>query len=241
VWNCPPVSPNHLTAAENLIAAAENITGANLISAVLDALAAGKDYHGDKTVQRLLLDHTLNSLNISNAARVRASDSLVNVIVDSADDILESWADVLDPHADALAAAVDVLPTDSPDDLEAIKAAGPEAMHAWAEVQYALTRWAAAVQGFQQIAMAARLTINDKLLIVTPAAASQVDTVRQAAAREGRQPDAWTLAKHRLPLRLATLTDYMERAAEAQAERGQQAADRHDAEQHSARRNVVSV
>lgn len=76
----------------------------DLNAAVLDAIEQGRDYHSDKTIQRLALDRQLAG-GIDEAARSRVDQLLATALADWADDILEGWADALTPHAAALVAA----------------------------------------------------------------------------------------------------------------------------------------
>jgi hypothetical protein len=79
----------------------------DLNSAVLDAIEQGRDYHSDKTVQRLMLDRLLTSQSIGERARTRVDQLLATALADHADSILAGWADALDTHTAALAVAAE--------------------------------------------------------------------------------------------------------------------------------------
>jgi hypothetical protein len=200
----PAAIAEQVAAAEDFIARADAITGSRqlLLDAVLDAIAAGKDYHADKVINRLLLDYVLASENIGNAARERADRDIAAVLVACSDDILTAWADALEPHSVALAEAAAALPDGELNDVQAtIK--GRENLYHVANAQHAVKLWHAAVSGFQQIALSARISLSNKTLILT----------RDDAAADNLQADPWLLARHGIGLSLPTLGEYAERVA----------------------------
>jgi hypothetical protein len=222
-----------LDRATALIAEAEAISasGEQLTAAVLTAIEAGRDYHADDNVGRLLLDHVLVSQNIGGAARDRTNHDIQVALVEHADTILSGWAEALDPHSAALAAAAQALPTADLDDAKAIAARGVEPMRHWANAQDALKKWQAATAGFGAIATAAHITFSDKHLIMSPADAVTLTPVISKRA------DPWLLARHGIPLRLASLADYMERTASYEQQR--HAAARRAHERHEEERSVL--
>lgn len=220
-----------LDRAEALVAAAEGIAApGDLAGAVLEALADGRDYHKEAGIQRLVLDHVLVTMNIGATARGRADIAISEAVVEYADDILSGWAEALEPHSAALASAAEQLPTGDLDDTDSILRGGAEAMRHWAAAQDALKKWAAATEGFGMLAMASSITVNDKLLVMAQPDGDGLERARVAAQRDGSHPTAWTLARHGVPLSLATLGDYMERSAEREQQR-QAAAKRYEKEQ----------
>ncbi len=235
----PTKISDQLSQATALVTAAEQISGTALKGAVLDALAAGRDYHDDITIRGLLLDHVLvHQTNINNAARTRSDDDLTTAVVEHADTILTAWAAALEPHCDALRAAAAALPADLTD-TQAIINRGAEAMRHWASAQEAITLWAAAIQGFTMLAMASRITVADTALVMAPVDAADLERARITAQREGKPIDAWTLARQGIALRLATLSDYMERSATLDQQR-QAAARTADDEQQVHRKAALT-
>lgn len=223
----PATFTSQLDATTALVNAAHNIgeSTAQLNTAVLDALAAGRDYHTDPTVTGLLLDAVLVRVaNIGEAARGRAEHELAAALAEHADTILAGWADALDPHAQALAAAAAELPANL-HDTKAIVNRGATAMHQWAAAQQALKCWTAAVDGFASLASASRITADrHNPAILTPASLNILEPVQVTARSTGTHPDAWTLARHGIPLRLATLGEFMQRTTMLEQQRAQAAA-----------------
>ena len=73
---------------------------------------------------------------------------------------------------------------------------------------------ASATDGFRGLASAARITVDKRSPhILTSADIATIGQAEATAMREGKQVDAWILARHAVPLRLATLGEYMERVA----------------------------
>ncbi|ODR06426.1 aldehyde dehydrogenase [Mycobacterium sherrisii] len=200
--------------------AAAQIKGSDLHAAVFDAIEAGRDYWADKTVQRLALNQQLASHNISINARTRADQLRARALADHADDILEGWADALDPHADALAAAAEAVPNiDLRQGHEAATHGGDVLKH-WAAARTALDAWNNAHQGFYALAAVAGISVkNTGHLALTPARRAELEPA-ESMARDGRcEVDAWVLARCGLPLELATLGEFMSRAAQFNADR----------------------
>lgn len=218
----PAAFTAQLDAANKLIETAEAIPGpAQLQAAVLNALATGRDYHTDKEVGRLLIDGVLVSqLNIVGAARQRAESDYEDALVEHADTILTGWSDALEPHAKALAAAADTLPTTNLDDTQTIISRGAVAMHHWAAAQEAIKAFRTATEGFMALAMTNRITVTKRNpLILTAADHAALGEAEATAMRDGVPIDAWLLARHTVPLRLATLSEFMQRTASRDQQR----------------------
>lgn len=204
-----------------VVAAAEAIPRPyELTARVLDALAAGRDYHTDKQVQAMLLDCVLvGQLNVGGAAVERADMGCGDALTEHADSILTAWADSLDAHGAALLAAAAVLPADLTA-TDAIVKAGAEAMTHWAAAQTAIKLFRVAVDGFAALATTARVTVVKKNpAIVTRADVATLGEAEATAMREGRPVDVWMLARHQAPLRLATLQEYQQRVAAHEQQR----------------------
>lgn len=197
---------DQLAEADELVTKAEAINGAALTDAVLDALAQGRDFRTDKAIAGHLIDFVLANQGIAASARGRADTQITNTLVEHGDRILASWAAAIAPHSAALAEAAESLPSDDLDNLAAVKAAGVQAFYHLGNAQHAVKLWAAAVQGFRQIAAAAHITITDKAAVLT---ATEVG---------GLPADPWVLArKGGVPLSLpSSLGEYMERVADKQ-------------------------
>ncbi|OBF52534.1 hypothetical protein [Mycolicibacterium monacense] len=201
-----------VTTAERLVTAAQHINRGDLTSRVLDHLAQGTDYYTDKSLQRLMLDTLVVSQGIVPAAEGRGDDSIGAALVEHTDTILTAWAKALEPHSAALAAAAEVLPEDL-DNIDAVKKAGGEAMHHWANTQHAIKLWRAAVQGFRQVAAFARITAPDARIVMTAADPADLPA------------EPWTLACNGIPLSLpSSLGEFMERSAHHAQRRAEQAA-----------------
>ena len=223
-------------------------TPEQLDAAVFAAIEAGRDYHTDKTVQRLALDRQLVASNIGDRARSREVELLAAALADHADSILESWSAALDPHADALAVAAEAG-LDLDDDAAAIRKGGA-VMQQLHDAQNAAVVWTEALRGFNALAAASgvRVAGYPVPLALTPARradlipavelARDARTGLNALARDARtEPDAWDLARTDLPLRLATIAEFSARAATFNADA---AAAEHAAEQARLERVVNS-
>jgi hypothetical protein len=237
----PAAFTEQLDAANQLVTAAHNIHGADkLRAAVLAALAEGRDYHADKEIGRLLLDAVLSDqLEIGIAARDRSVVDIEAALFEHADALLTGWADALEPHSQALAAAAAALPNPNLDDYQAVVARGPKAMQHWAAAQEAVKQWKAATDGFRGLASAARITVDKRSPhILTAADIATIGQAQATAMREGKQVDAWILARHAVPPRLPTLGEYMERVAMHEQQR--QAAARRAHGRHEEERSVLA-
>lgn len=216
----PPTLTKQLEQADALVHAAETMLGTSgdLNSAILDAIEAGRDYHNDPAVQRTALDRMIanfQSHGVTEAAHARAMQRRRDALTEHADDILQAWADAVEPHSAALAAAAAGLPTHDLADTATIIAAGLDAVQHWNDAQHAIKAWDAAASGFAAFAAAARVnTDNQRHLLFTDA---DTATVRPALTT-ARQADAWTLARHGIPLDLATLNTFTARVAAHQDE-----------------------
>jgi hypothetical protein len=200
----PSQIAEQLTAADDLITRADAIEASRqqLLDAVLDALAAGRDYHGDQTVAKLMLDHVLAEQNIGNHARERADNVIARTLVDCSDSILTGWANALEPHSVALAEAAAALPDGELNELQATVKDRENLYHV-ANAQHAVKLWHAAATGFGQIALAAQIPLRYKILVLTG----------DDAAANNLTPDPWLLTQHGIPLSLPTIGGYLERVA----------------------------
>jgi hypothetical protein len=192
-----------------------------LHAAVFDAIEKGIDYHTDTTVQRLALDRLLTSENIGAPARTRSDQMLKAALADWANDILVDWADTLEPQSAALVAAVNAGLRNLKDTAGVI-AKGGENMVKLHQAQVAVNAWAAAVNGFYALAIVSRVDYagDVSVAIRTPARLADLEPAFAMARDEKREDvDAWTLARCGIPLELATLGDFMSRAATFKADR----------------------
>ncbi|WP_163751518.1 aldehyde dehydrogenase [Mycolicibacterium helvum] len=198
------------------------VTTDQLHEAVLDAIADGRDYHADETVQRLALDRSLTAQNISaHRAQTRADQMRRAALADWADEILEDWADALGPHSAALVdAAADANLSDLTDTAAAV-AKGGDTMDKLHHAQVAVKAWTAAVNGFFSLASISSVGYNGdaSVAIYTPARHSDLAPAFALADKSRTDVDAWTLARCGIPLDLATLGDFMSRAATFNADR----------------------
>ena len=235
----PDAFDHELDDGAQLVQAAEAIPRPNqLQAAVLDALAERPaSTTPRKQIQDMFLDAALEGqLNIGGAARERANLTCQDALIEHADTILAGWADALEPHGHALLQAAAGLPTHNLDDTQAIINRGAEAMNHWAAAHEAIKMWRAATEGFMSLAMTARISATKRSpLIVTAADVTTLGEAEATAMREGRPVDVWMLARHQIPLRLATLGDYQARTASHEQQR--QAAARHFEEQRERTRS----
>lgn len=223
---------DELAHAEEVAAVVSSIsaTGASeLHDAVIDAVSAGRDYRTDKNVARILVARQIAASNIEHTARTRADNELRATLVEFADVILTRWADALEPQTAALTAAAEAFPDLDLNNADAAVASGGDVMHHAHAVQVAGRAWTAAVEGFGALSAVARVDRSGhQALIYTPARAAEFALAVEAAHTNRTDLTAQILARHGVPLRLATLTDYRERAATFKADR--QAEERHRAE-----------
>lgn len=204
-----------LTAAVGQI----TVTTEQLHKAVLDAIENGVDYSTDKTVQRLALDRSLTAGNIGAAARARSDQMLAKALTDWADEILEDWADALEPQSAALVAAADAGLSNLTE-TAGVVAKGGDNMGKLHQAQSAMNAWTAAVNGFCSLAVVSSVhcTGNVSVAIETPASLADLKPAFTLAQNERVDVDAWTLARCGIPLRLATLAQFMCRAAQFNAD-----------------------
>jgi hypothetical protein len=202
------------------VAAIARVQADQLTSATLNALEAGRDHHTDKTVLSLLLDRTLSLSGIEQIARERADNAFRDMLTDVSDDILESWAEALEPHSKHLSAAAKAgLDLHRPD---AVIAQGGDSMKLAHHAQAAVAAWSAAVTGFAALATVAGLDRSNRdtaPIVFTPARRAELAPAFTLARDEQTSVDAWVLARCGNPLDLATIGDFMARAATFEADR----------------------
>ncbi len=221
----PTALVEQLDHADRLTHTAETMLGqgGDLNDAVLDALESGRDFHTDKAVQRLALERMLANQGhgIADAARQRSMQYKRAALVEHADAVLDEWAEALEPHAAAITAAAAALPVDNLDNVQDVITRGSAAVEHWTLAQRAVSVWAAAVQGFAAFADAAHIDYSEhKAQILTAADATTLAPAWQTARLENvRHLDAWILARHNIPLELASLGEFTARAAAFDADR----------------------
>lgn len=195
------------------------VTTDDLHAAVFDAIEAGGNYRTDKTVQRLTLDHQLTAQNIGSSARKRADQLLAAALSDHADDILEGWASALEPHSAALEAAAEAIPSLNLRDGHDAATHGGDVLRHWASARTAVDAWTTAERGFYALAAVAGISYRGTgTLALTPARKAELEPAFETARDARTDIDAWILARCGLPLRLATLGDFMTRAAQFNAD-----------------------
>jgi hypothetical protein len=195
-------------------------TADELHNAVIDAVSAGRDYRTDENVTRLLVTRQIAASNIDQTARSRADNELRDTLVEFADVILTEWADALEPQTAALTAAAEAFPDLNLDNADAAVARGGDVMRHAHAVQVAGRAWTAAVEGFGALSAVARVSRSGQpALIYTPARAAEFAPAVEAARTKRTDISAQILVRHGVPLRLATLADYRERAATFEADR----------------------
>lgn len=196
------------------------VTTGDLHGAVFAAIEAGRDYHDDPDVTRLLLDRVLSTQNVGESARRRGDELLAAALADHGDDILEGWADALDEHSDALSAAAEVVPGPDLADGRAAGVKGGEVLRHWATARSALEAWQAAERGWFALATVAGIRYSGHgPLIFTSARKADLEPAYQLARNERTDVDAWLLARRGIPLRLATIGEFMSRVAQYHADK----------------------
>lgn len=191
-----------IAAAKQLVAdAAEVGRGGALADVVVEALRAGRNIYGDKTIARAVLDHTLSTVGLDRAARARADDDLRAVIIDHADDLAESWAEALTDDGAALAAAAPAI-----DDLgdPDIARRGRDAVELWRRAVTSRERFRAAVEGWSMMAV----------IVGLPANRTYRPFIFADSLVPGRDVDAWAIAQAGLTPGLASPSVYRQRVAD---------------------------
>lgn len=197
------------------------VTTGDLHGAVFAAIENGRDYHDEPDVTRLLLDRVLSTQNIGESARRHGDELLAAALADHSDDILEGWADALTEHSTALVAAAEAVPALDLADGRAAGAKGGDTLRHWAAARTALEAWQAAERGFYALATVSGINYTGRgALIFTPARKADLEPVYR---KERTDVDAWTLARRGIPLRLATLGDFMSRSAQYSADKAAEA------------------
>lgn len=200
------------------------VTTGDLHGAVFAAIEAGKDYHDDPDVTRLLLDRVLSTQNIGESARRRGDELLAAALADHGDDILAGFADALDEHSDGLAAAAEAVPALDLRRGDNAAAKGGEVLRHWAAARTALDAWRAAERGFYALATVAGVNYSGRgALALTPARKADLEPAYELARNERTDVDVWVLARRGLPLRLATLGEFMSRSAQYSADKAAEA------------------
>lgn len=205
----PPEIGAAVDKAQQVVAKADAITAsrAALLTAVLDAIEQGRDYKSDKRIHGLMLDFMCADQNIGSVARQRSDDAIGAALVEAADTILEAWDAALQPHTAKLIEAAEQLLSDDLSDLASVKSGGVAAFTHLGHAEHAVTLWAAAIVGFRQLALAARVDVPNRTAILT------------ADDAAGLPPDVWLLARRGIDLSLPTLGEYVERCERAGAAR----------------------
>jgi hypothetical protein len=189
-------------------------TTPDLLDAVLACIEQGRDYHNDKNVQRLALNHQLTQANVLARARSRGEELLAAALADWADRIVAGWSAALDKHAAHLAAAAQAGLNLS--DADAVVAKGGDNMVKLHNAQIAVKAWAAATHGFAALAAAAGIPYSGSgELALTAVRKAELEAADEMARDEGtRDIDAWTLVRSGVPLKLAaTLGEFRKRVA----------------------------
>jgi hypothetical protein len=186
--------------------------GGDLNEAVLDAFEAGRDFRTDKAVQQLAIARMIANQGhgLAEAGRRRSMQQKRTALVEHADIVLDDWDAALEPHTAALEAAVAALPVHNLNHVQDIITRGPDAVQHWTNAKKSIAMWSAAINGFTAFAAAAHIDYNGhRAQILTDADAATLEPVRQTARLEGAShADAWILARHGIPLSLATITEF---------------------------------
>jgi hypothetical protein len=197
------------------------VTTDQLLAAVLDAIEAGREnWPADKSIQQLAIRHQLTMQNIDISARQRADQMLAATLADWADELLTSWAGALDRHAQALVTAAEAGL--NLQDTDAAIARGGEGMNQLHAAQVAVQSWAAATHAFNTLALVSGISLGGQsgVCALTPARLADLAPAYELARSERTDDlDAWLLTRCRIPLRLATLRQFMSRAAQFEADR----------------------
>ncbi|WP_100482299.1 aldehyde dehydrogenase [Mycobacteroides abscessus] len=231
----PPAYVDQFAEAEAFADAAKQTVcqKETLHRAVLNAIQEGRDYLSDRRIQAMALNAQLTDGNILAAARSRNDQLMFAALSEHADDILDGWADALDEHSTKLTAAADA--GINLNDAAGAVARGGAMMTHLHNAQVAVKAWTAAANGFYALAAAAGVRINaDSATVLTPARLADLAPAYELARDErAREVGVWILARCGLPLRLATLDEFQERAAQMKADA------QAEARNHAARANAA--
>lgn len=231
----PPAYVEQFAEAEAFTEAANQTVCSpeTLHRAVLDAIQEGRDYLSDRVIQAMALNAQLTEGNILAAARSRAEQLKLAALADHAGDILDGWADALDEHSAKLAAAADAGV--NLNDAAAAVARGGAMMTHLHNAQVGVRAWTTATNGFYALAAVAGVRNSaDSVTVLTPARLADLAPAYEMARDErAREVGVWVLARCGLPLRLATLDEFKERAAQMKADA------QAEARNHAARANAA--
>ena len=231
----PPAYVEQFAEAEAFSAAASQTVcrRESLHRAVLDAIQQGRDYLSDPVIRAMALNAQLTDGNILAAARSRTEQLKLAALSDHAGDILDGWADALDEHSAKLAAAADAGV--NLNDAAGAVARGGAIMSHLHNAQVAVRAWTTATNGFYALAAVAGVRNSaDSVTVLTPARlADLVPAYEMARDERAREVGVWVLARCGLPLRLATLDEFKERAAQMKADA------QAEARNHAARANAA--
>lgn len=108
---------------------------AALPTAVLAAVAEGRDPAADPDVQRAVTALTLADVGPANAVRSAIAAELRSLIVNNVDAIVATWRPVVDAASETMAAHVEILRDVDLDDATAVVRRGGAAADAWGAVR----------------------------------------------------------------------------------------------------------
>ncbi|MCV7317273.1 hypothetical protein H7J77_17195 [Mycolicibacillus parakoreensis] len=229
----PEAYTSALTAARDLRDAASAITGsADAINArILTLLREGKDWHSDKQLTAAMLDRIASGNGIRQAGERESEDQILAAINEHADEILEAFADAIEADAEVLANAAEVLlDTDDLSDPDHVALRRSKQLNTWADAAAAAERIDQAVQAWKAIATACHVQRDPQREVLVFAEATSDQIVAARAMTFKGDPTPWTLARLGAPIRLATISGYMERTAALIAQQQERAREQELAE-----------
>lgn len=221
----PPPFDNALAEAQALRESTERIEGSAgaINQRIINCLREGKDWHTDKTLQALMFDRVAAANGIRAAGADTANELTAQAVSEHGDTIITGWAEALTPDAATLADAAERLDLASLTAGDMHDLSRKKLLGVWADATAAADRFKLALDGWRAIASASQMQRqrDHDALILTDAPQSTIDAARST----GRDLNAWALARVGAPLRLATLTDYMQRVSRYVAEQQQRQRD----------------
>lgn len=212
----PPALDTAFAGASDLREAAGRIGGsAEAINhRIIDCLKRGADWHTDKQLQTLVLDHVAGASGIRAAADAEAETMVKTALIENSDSIVEAWRAALAPDVAALAAGYEQLDIDDLDGADTLALARRNLVNVWAEARTAVERFHIATEGWGMLAVVAGVNRSegcDPLILTDTLTVTEINSVNK--------PDAWALTRLTdEPLQLATVGQYRDRVRTLQAE-----------------------
>jgi hypothetical protein len=193
----------------------------DLAAATAIALLADKNPLDSKDVQRALLARQYETVNIGALLESHAHQIAAEAILEHAGAVIETWRPTVERADQALQEFRDLAPAADLTDNNLASSLPAHALTPWGRARESVALLTHLEQGWQAIAAAANVRVlpSERPLIVAALSTAQLAQLAQL----GDRPGCDAAARLGVPLELADLATYAERAARLVGERQDQA------------------